>query len=128
MLNYFWIGVGSALGGMARQWCSVMSARLWPVEFPWGTIAINVAGSFIIGAFATLSEPGGRWPLSLAARQFVMVGLCGGYTTFSSFSLQTVIMMRDGNYLGASVNVIASVLLCLTAVIAGHIAAAAFAG
>ena len=93
--------------------------------FPWGTLAINVVGSFIIGFFATLTGPDGRLLVAPDARQFVMVGLCGGFTTFSSFSLQTLNLLRDGDVLRAGGNVAGSVALCLVAVWLGHVAAAA---
>jgi CrcB protein len=120
MQSYLWIAIGSALGGVARQWCSVMALRLLPSALPWGTIAINILGSFVIGAFATLTEAEGRFPLSLTVRQFVMVGICGGYTTFSSFSLQTLMLARDGRAIEAGLNVVLSVVLCLAAVALGH--------
>lgn len=123
MQNYFWIAIGSALGGMARYWCSGMVARLIGETFPWGTLAVNVVGSFVIGFFATLSGPDGRLLVSTTARQFVMVGICGGYTTFSSFSLQTLNLVRDGEWLYAGLNIGASVVLCLLSVWMGHILA-----
>jgi CrcB protein len=124
MLAYLWIGIGSALGGMARYWCSGVVAARWGDTFPWGTIAVNVIGSFIIGFVATLTGPDGRLLVPSVARQFVMVGLCGGYTTFSSFSLQTLSLIRDGDWLRAGANIGLSVVLCLLAVTAGHVAAA----
>ena len=117
---YFWIAIGSAIGGVARYWCSGVAARLIGETFPWGTLIVNVVGSFIIGFFATLTGPDGRVFVGTTARQFVMVGLCGGYTTFSSFSLQTLTLMSDGEWLQASFNI---VVLCLLAVWLGHIAA-----
>ena len=90
MAAYLWIAVGSALGGMARFWCSGLTARLVGETFPWGTMFVNVVGSFIIGFFATLTGPDGRIFADTLTRQFVMLGVCGGYTTFSSFSLQTL--------------------------------------
>jgi CrcB protein len=120
---YFWIAIGSAIGGVARYWCSGVAARLIGETFPWGTLIVNVAGSFIIGFFATLTGPDGRVFVGTTARQFVMVGLCGGYTTFSSFSLQTLNLMSDGEWLQASFNIGGSVVLCLLAVWLGHIAA-----
>jgi CrcB protein len=125
MLSYFWIGIGSAIGGMTRHWCGVASTRIWGVDFPWGTIAINVSGSFVIGAFAVLTDIGGKWPLSVTARQFVMIGICGGFTTFSSFSLQTLVLMREGRWLEAGLNIVLSVVLCLVAVALGHVGASA---
>ena len=97
-----------------------MAARYWGAEFPWVTIAINVLGSFVIGAFAALTDSNGRWPLGGLARQFVMVGICGGYTTFSSFSLQSLTLLLDGLWLEAGANIVLSVVLCLAAVALGH--------
>jgi CrcB protein len=125
-LTYLWVAIGSALGGMARQWCGVMAARYLGAEFPWGTIGINILGSFVIGAFAALTGSDGRWPLGGLARTFVMVGICGGYTTFSSFSLQTLMLMNDGLWLPAGANVLLSVSLCLAAVALGHFLAVHF--
>jgi CrcB protein len=124
MQNYFWIAVGSALGGVARYWCSGVAARLIGETFPWGTLIVNVVGSFIIGFFATLTGPDGRWFLGSTARQFVMVGFCGGYTTFSSFSIQTLHLAQDGEWLYVGLNIVASVVMCLLAVWIGHVAAA----
>jgi fluoride exporter len=117
---YFWIAVGSALGGMARHWFSGVAVRLWGETFPWGTLLINVLGSFVIGFFGTLTGPDGRVFVGTTARQFVMVGICGGYTTFSSFSLQTLDLLHDGEWLSAGSYVGASVVLCLIAVWAGY--------
>jgi len=121
---YLWIALGSALGGAARYWCSGIAARLIGEAFPWGTLIVNVLGSFIIGFFFTFTGPDGRLLVSPTMRQFVMAGLCGGYTTFSSFSLQTLNLLRDGQFLYAGANVVASVALCMIAVWLGHIAAA----
>jgi fluoride exporter len=82
--SYFWIAIGSALGGMARYWCSGIAARLIGETFPWGTIIVNIVGSLIIGFFATLTGPDGRIFADTLTRQFVMIGFCGCYTTFSS--------------------------------------------
>jgi CrcB protein len=123
-MNYFWIAVGSAFGGMLRYWCSGVAARLIGETFPWGTLIVNVAGSFVIGLFFTLTGPDARLLVSPTARQFVMVGLLGGYTTFSSFSLQTLTLLQDGEFLYAGANIAASVALCMLAVWLGHMAAA----
>ncbi len=123
MASYFWIAIGSALGGIARYWCSGIVARLIGETFPWGTLIVNVIGSFIIGFFATLTGPDGRLLVPSVARQFVMIGLCGGYTTFSSFSLQTLNLATDGEYLYAGLNIVLSVVLCLLAVWLGSILA-----
>ena len=124
MASYFWIAIGSALGGMARYWCSGVAARLIGETFPWGTIIVNIVGSFIIGFFATLTGPDGRIFADTLTRQFVMIGFCGGYTTFSSFSLQTLALAQDGEWLLASANIALSVIACLLAVWAGYALAA----
>ena len=90
-----------------------------------GTLLVNVTGSFIIGFFATLTGPDGRLLVRTETRQFVMVGICGGYTTFSSFSLQTLNLVRDGDFMSAGGNVLISVAACLAAVWLGHVSAAA---
>src|SRR5581483_666476 len=113
MAFYFWIALGSALGGMLRYWLSGLVAGSIGEIFPWGTLLVNISGSLVIGFFATLTGPDARLLVSPLMRQFVMVGLCGGYTTFSSFSLQTLSLARDGDYLRAGMNVLLSVALCL---------------
>lgn len=120
MEAYVAIAVGSAIGGIARYWCSGWAARLIGGVFPWGTLLVNVLGSFIIGFFATLTGPDGRIFAGTTTRQFVMIGVCGGFTTFSAFSLQTLNLMEDGEWLLASANIGASVVLCMLAVFAGH--------
>ncbi len=125
MLTYFWIGLGSALGGMGRYWCSGVVARAFGETFPWGTIVVNVSGSLIIGFLATLMSPDGRLLVPPDARAFLAIGLLGGYTTFSSFSLQTLNLVRDGEWLWATANIFLSLTLCLAAVWLGYIGAAA---
>ena len=117
---YLIIGLGSALGGVARYGCGVLAAALWPVAFPWMTILINILGSCVIGLFATLTGPDGRLLVGTLWRQFVMVGVCGGYTTFSAFSLETFDLLRAGRPLAAGANVTLSLALCLIAVWLGH--------
>jgi fluoride exporter len=123
VIRYFWVLLGGALGTGGRYWLSGVVARAFGETFPWGTLLVNVSGSLIIGLFATLTAPDGRMFVGTNARQFVMVGLCGGYTTFSSFSIQTLNLMQDGEWLGAGANVVLSVVLCLLAVWAGHVIA-----
>jgi CrcB protein len=124
MANYIWIAIGSALGGVARYWCSGVAARLVGETFPWGTLVVNIVGSFIIGFFATLTGPDGRLYVGSTARQFVTIGICGGYTTFSSFSIQTLNLVQDGEWLRAGANIGLSVVCCLVAVWAGYLVAA----
>lgn len=124
MLNYFWIALGGAIGTLARYWCSGLFSRQFGETFPLGTLVVNVSGSFIIGFFATLTAPDGRWLVPVVGRNFFMIGICGGYTTFSSFSLQTLQQMQNGEWLRAGLNVVLSVFLCLLAVWLGHALAA----
>lgn len=123
MLIYLWIGLGSALGGIARYWLSGVVAHHFGETFPLGTLLVNISGSFMIGLFATMSGPEGRILIHPTMRQFFMIGICGGYTTFSSFSLQTLNLVRDGDWLRAGANAIFSVMLCLIAVWLGHVIA-----
>ena len=123
MVAYVWIAVGSALGGVLRYWCSGIVAGLIGETFPWGTLFVNVLGSLLIGFFATVTAPDGRLFVAQTTRQFVMLGFLGGYTTFSSFSLQTLALMNDGEWLYAGLNIGASVVLCLVAVWLGHVIA-----
>ena len=99
------------------RWAAIsfpaLIANAFGETFPWGTLIVNVTGSFIIGFFGTLTAPDGRLFVSGTTRQFVMVGVCGGFTTFSSFSLQTLNLMHDGEWLYAGGNVLGSVALCL---------------
>src|SRR5688500_15386156 len=124
MKTYAWIAIGSALGGMARFWASGWVASRFGETFPWGTLLINVTGSFLIGFFATLTGTEGRLLVSPTTREFFMVGLCGGYTTFSAFSLQTLNLARGGELFKSGWNILLSVFLCLLAVWLGHAAAA----
>jgi fluoride exporter len=119
------IMVGGAVGTLVRYLISVLTSAA-PHELPWSTIAINVAGSFVIGFFGTLTLASGRFPVSENTRLLVMVGLCGGFTTFSAFSLQTFDLLRNGYILRAATNVIGSVVLCVCAVALGHAIAAHF--
>ncbi|MCU0771547.1 MAG: fluoride efflux transporter CrcB [Verrucomicrobia bacterium] len=131
-----WVTVGGGLGSAFRfllsglvahhlsdrlsRWsCSWLNAA-----FPWGTLTVNVLGSLLIGFLAALSLPEGRFLIAPGVRQFLMIGILGGFTTFSSFSLQTLELLRDGEWLMASANILLSVALCLIAVWAGFTLAA----
>ncbi|HTV42062.1 MAG TPA: fluoride efflux transporter CrcB [Candidatus Sulfotelmatobacter sp.] len=121
-VTYFWLGIGGAVGTMARFWINGIISRHFET-FPAGTLLINISGSFLITFFGTLTDPEGRWLVSPTARMFFMTGICGGYTTFSSFSLQTLTLARDGEWLYAGLYVMLSVALCLLAAWLGWLTA-----
>ena len=123
------------MGGTRRRarqrgavWINGLVIDKTSATFPWGTLAVNVTGSFIIGIIGALAIPEGRLDSSSRqfATQFLMIGVCGGYTTFSSFSLQTLNLLRDREWLYAGGNVILSVVLCLIAVWLGWLLGATF--
>ena len=110
---------GSAIGGLARFWLSAGVTYLTGPRLPWGTLLINVAGSMLIGWFAAATGSGGRLSVPPEARLFVMVGLCGGFTTFSSFSLQAFDLLQAGETGWALAYIAGSVALCMAGVTAG---------
>ena len=120
MLTYLWIMLGGALGTGARFWASGVVAERYGEVFPLGTLLVNISGSFVIGFFAGLTDPQGPFLVGPRIRQFVMIGICGGYTTFSSFSLQTLELARDGDWLRAGLNSVLSLVGCLIAVWLGR--------
>ncbi len=119
--------LGGAVGSLARYVLSVLAQPI-SRDFPWSTVAINGLGSFVIAFFGTLTLQHGRFPVPENARLLVMVGFCGGLTTFSSFSLQTFDLIRSGAILRAAANVLLSVVLCLAAVALGHLVASRLNG
>jgi CrcB protein len=123
-MTYLLVALGSAVGGMARYGVSGLVARSFGSVFPWGTLIVNVVGSALIGFLAASAAPGARWLLSPDARALLMIGFCGGFTTFSSFSLETLNLLRDGEWLWAGANVVFSVVLCLVFVWLGYAAGA----
>jgi CrcB protein len=125
-LLYCWIALGGALGGVARFWCTGVVARLFGETFPWGTLIVNVTGSLLIGIIAAFTAPEGRFFIGSTYRLALMAGLLGGFTTFSSFSLQTLALLQDGDWLRGGANIVLSVVLCLIAVWAGYAAASTF--
>ena len=117
-IAYLWVALGGALGSVSRYWLSGLVAERFGESFPWGTLVINVTGSFVIGAIGALASSEGRMDSQSRAFavQFLMYGICGGYTTFSSFSLATLKHLQERQWLYAGGNVILSVVLCLIAV------------
>jgi CrcB protein len=126
MLAYLWVAIGGALGSVGRFWLSGLIAARFGETFPLGTLIINITGSFLIGIFAAFADPDGRYLTSPGLRQFLMIGVCGGYTTFSSFSLQTLNLLREREWLYAFGNVFLSVALCLIGVWFGYLLGSIF--
>ena len=128
MAIYLLVALGGALGSVGRFWLGGLVADKFGAAFPWGTLAVNVTGSVLIGVLAAFAAPEGR--LDSAARgfitQFLMIGVCGGYTTFSSFSLQTLNLLREREWLYAGGNILLSVILCMIAVWLGWMLGSAF--
>ena len=126
-----WVLLGSALGGLARYWLGIAVTALAGPAFPWGTLLINVLGSFVIGVVGAATGENGLFEVGAGSfgrllavvdlRAFVMVGVCGGFTTFSSFSLQSLELLQGGRQGAAFAYMAASVGLCLLAVWAGWV-------
>ena len=121
-ITYLWVALGAAIGGCARYALSGVVASWMGATFPWGTLIVNVTGCFVIGIFNTLTGPDGLWLAPTNVRLFVMVGMCGGYTTFSSFSLEWLNLTRGGEWLPAGLYVLASVIFCLVGAWLGQVA------
>jgi fluoride exporter len=115
-MAYVWVALGGALGSVLRHAVGVLSLAVFGPAFPWGTLVVNVLGSFAIGAVAASTT------LNDDLRLFLAVGLCGGFTTFSAFSAQTLTLMQTGAWGAAALNVGGSVALCLLAVWIGTLA------
>lgn len=121
---YIAVMAGSALGAVARFACSLGVLAMAGPGFPWGTLAVNVLGSFLIGLYASITEAGGWLKASAVQQQFVMTGFCGGFTTFSIFSLETVLLAKEGQLMLAGGNILLSLALWLVAVWLGYRAGA----
>jgi CrcB protein len=113
------VAVGSAIGGVVRFWLTDLVSRALPHDLPLGTILVNVAGSFAIGAIAAVTASRADAFGGPAGHQVLMAGVLGGFTTFSAFSLQTLLLAQDGRWALAALNVALSVVLCMLAVAAG---------
>jgi CrcB protein len=112
-MNYLLVFVGGGVGATTRYWLQGVVYRFTGAGFPYGTLAVNVLGCFAIGALMAVFEE--RFVVAPALRVFLSVGVLGGFTTFSSFSYETMTLLRDGSYLLGAANVVASVLTCLAA-------------
>lgn len=112
-MDWIWVALGSALGGLARYGATEWIARSWPGGFPFGTMAVNAAGSLVMGFLGAFAIPGGHLLIGEPGKQFLMVGILGGFTTFSAFSHQTLILLRNGEWALALANMAGSVVLCV---------------
>ena len=118
------VAAGGALGSVARYLVGIGSTKLFGLAFPWGTLLINIVGSFLIGAFVELFAL--KWDLPQEARVFLTVGICGGFTTFSAFSLDAYVLIERGEWWLATAYVVGSVVLSIGALIAAlHLVRAA---
>jgi CrcB protein len=120
---YLAVGLGAALGGVARFGVGGLAARFLGETFPWGTFLVNVLGSTFLGFFAAMTAVEGRLFIPASARAFVAVGLCGGFTTFSTFSLETMSLVRDGELWKASANIAGTLVAWLLGVWCGYMLA-----
>jgi CrcB protein len=111
------VALGGAIGSVARYLVGIGSTKLFGLAFPWGTLIINIVGSFLIGAFAESFAL--RWDAPQAMRVFLTVGICGGFTTFSTFSLDTYVLIERGELWPAAAYIIGSVALSIGAMVAG---------
>ena len=116
-MNYLWIAVGAVVGASARYFLSGLIVRNFSATFPYGTLLINVTGSLALGFFLVYSTD--RVLLDPRWRLLVAVGFCGSYTTFSSYAFESFALMEQGQWLLVGLNVVASNVLCLAAVLAG---------
>jgi CrcB protein len=117
---YLWVAMGGAIGSVLRYWLGNTVALAVGSEFPWGTLLINIIGSFVISFFGLLTGAHGRLGVPDEARIFVTVGICGGFTTFSSFSLQTADLMAAGELVAAACYIVSSVALCVAGTFLGY--------
>jgi CrcB protein len=115
-MTALYVAIGGAAGSLLRYWCSGAVAQAFGETFPFGTLTVNVLGSMLIGTIAVVIGPDGRLLIAPEIRQLILIGLFGGFTTFSSFSLQTLALIQDGEWLYAGLNVVLSVVLCLAGV------------
>lgn len=124
--TYLVVMLGGALGSAARLGLSSAIAMRYGDKFPTGTVVVNILGCFVIGLYEGLTGPEGAFPASPLSRHFVMIGILGGFTTFSSFGLQTYNLVSQGEWFRGALNVVLSVVICLLAVWVGSAVALAF--
>jgi len=115
-----WVALGSGIGGVGRALVEAVVQQRCGDSFPFGVLSVNIAGSLAIGLIATITAVDGRVLMSPAARQFFLAGICGGFTTFSFFSLQMMQLLESGDYLCAGLYSAGTLLLSMAAVALGH--------
>jgi CrcB protein len=120
LLLYAAVSIGSIIGSVLRALASLAALAWFGPGFPWGTLFVNVVGSFVIGFYATITGPDGRVFAGMRQRQFVMTGICGGFTTFSVFSLEAFEALHAGRFVLAGLYVGVSVITWLASVWLGH--------
>lgn len=112
-MEWFYVALGSAVGGLARHWVNGWITQQTGGIFPLGTLMVNASGSLIMGMLGALTVSEGRWALGPGSRSLLMVGMLGGYTTFSAFSYQTLILLKSGQWILAATNMLLSLVLCV---------------
>lgn len=112
--NYFYVMAGAALGGLLRYVFSDLVQRNTKIIFPFGTLSVNIIGSFLLGLIIFIL--GEREIISVQMRLFLTVGICGGFTTFSTFSYETLLLLQESEFLYASINIFLNVVLSFAAI------------
>ena len=123
MINYFFVAAGAALGGALRYWLSDVTHKIFQTTFPIGTLTVNVIGSFLLGIFLYYFDSNEF--LSSYMKLFLAIGFCGGFTTFSSFSYETIELFRNSEYLLGIGNILLNVFITLAALVLAIIIAKA---
>ena len=121
MLNYLMVGLGAAAGGMTRYWLAGVVQKVFPAIMPYGTLSVNIAGGLLIGLIMFYLDTGNL--VSPPMKLLLTVGFCGGLTTFSAFSYETLFLLTESEYFNAAVNVFLNVFLALIATSVGLLAA-----
>jgi len=119
MINYLLVSLGAAIGGGLRFGVSRWIYKILPSSFPYGTLMVNVVGSFVIGIIMFYLDP--KEMISPRLRLFLTVGFCGGFTTFSTFSYETISLFRDSQFTLASLNILTNLIFCLAGVLLGFL-------
>ncbi len=114
MINYLIVSLGAALGGGLRYWMSNITYKVLPATFPYGTLAVNIIGSFILGIIIFMFDD--KELISPGMRLFLAVGFCGGFTTFSTFSLETINLLKDSQILAGLLNIVSNLFLCFAGI------------